>query len=168
MKILNSNIQDIDRIFELYDLATGYQKLVGKKHWLGFERTLVEKEIREQRQWKIVVDEQIACVFMTAFNDPYIWGEKDADACIYLHRIATDPAFRGQHFVKQIVSWAKEYAATHGLDYIRLDTGSGNDRLNNYYISCGFTYLGITEPGTTPDLPAHYQNGSFSLFEMKL
>ena len=168
MKIVNSTIHDIDRIFELYDLATAYQKQVAKKHWQGFERTLVEREISEQRQWKILVNDQIACVFMTAFNDPFIWKERDTDPSIYIHRIATDPSFRGQHFVKHIVAWARTYAQANQLQFIRLDTGSGNEKINNYYTSCGFTYLGIAEPGIAPDLPAHYQNGSFSLFEIKL
>jgi|SRR5579859_5356620 len=166
-QVIESKPEDIDVIFNLYDAATDYQKLVAKKHWKGFERSLVEQEIRERRQWKIVVDGQTACVFVLTFNDPVIWKEKDNDPAVYIHRIATNTAFRGHGFVKQIVAWVKAYAEKRDIRFIRMDTGSGNDKLNSYYVSCGFTYLGITEIGEAPGLPLHYKGGSFSLFEME-
>jgi ribosomal protein S18 acetylase RimI-like enzyme len=168
MKIFNSTAADTDAIFRLYEEGTAYQKLVAKKHWKGFERSLVEKEIDEKRQWKIIINEQIACVFSISFNDPFIWQEKDKDPAIYIHRIATNPLFRGNSFVKIIIAWAKGYAKENGKKFIRMDTGSGNEKLNNYYISCGFTYLGAVQLGDTADLPEHYRNGSSSLFEIKI
>jgi ribosomal protein S18 acetylase RimI-like enzyme len=168
MKILNSEPADIDTIFELYDLATAYQQKYTNRSWLGFERSLILEEILAQRQWKIVVDNKIACVFVTGFNDPHIWKEKDADPAVYLHRIATNPAFRGQGFVKHIVEWTRSYAKENGKKFIRMDTGSGNDKLNNYYISCGFNYLGTTGIDPEADLPLHYKKGDYSLFEMEL
>lgn len=168
MIIINSTISDIDTIFALYEAGTNYQKTVAKKHWRGFERSLVETEIKENRQWKIVIDEQIACVFAIAYSDPYIWLEKNKDPSIYIHRIVTNPLFRGYGFTKHIVEWAKEHAKKNGKRFIRMDTGSGNEKLNNYYISCGFTYLGVTEYPSTDNLPKHYIGGSSSLFEMVL
>lgn len=166
MEILQSNLSDIDNIFKLYDEATAYQKKVAIKYWKGFERSLVIQEIEEERQFKIVIDQEIACVFVLTFSDPLIWKEKNADPAIYIHRIATNPKFRGQHFVKQIVSWAKQYALEHGKTHIRLDTGSGNEKLNAYYVSCGFSYLGIATVEYAGDLPEHYKEGTFSLFEL--
>lgn len=168
MKIINSTLEDTDTLFDIYDQATVLQKLVGKKHWMGFDREMVKTEIQEKRQWKIVIDGNIACVFVTTFSDPEIWGEKDKDPAVYIHRIATHPAYRGNSFVKKIVVWATDFAQLHQKSFIRIDTGSGNDKLNNYYIGCGFNYLGIKELTDTADLPAHYQQGSFSLFEIRL
>lgn len=168
MEIVNSIPADIDFIFRLYEEGTALQKKLSKKHWKGFERQLVEKEIEEKRQWKIIVNGQIACVFAITFSDPFIWEEKDKDAAIYIHRIATNPLFRGNGYVIHIIDWARRYAAQNGKLFIRMDTGSGNDKLNNYYIQCGFTYLGITQLGKTENLPAHYRGGSSSLFEIRL
>ena len=168
MKIINSAPQDVDTILQRYEDATAYQKTVAIKHWRGFERAIVETAIRENRQYNIVEDDQIVCVFTLTFNDPYIWKEKDQDPAIYIHRIATHPLFRGRGYTPAIVGWAKDYAKANGQTFIRMDTGSGNERLNNYYISCGFTYLGITAIDDAGDLPAHYKNGSFSLFEIRL
>jgi hypothetical protein len=63
MTIQNSELTDIDTIFHLYDEATKHQKKVAEKHWQGFDRSLIEQEIEEKRQWKIIVDGHIACVF---------------------------------------------------------------------------------------------------------
>jgi len=168
MKILLSKPADLDQIFQLYDAATAYQKEVGIRAWKGFERKLVENEISEKRQYKIVIDHEIACVFLITDNDPLIWQEKDQDPSVYIHRIATNPKFRGKHFVKEIVKWAKQYASDHQRNFIRLDTGSGNQKLNHYYQSCGFNYLGIVKLKDTGNLPAHYKEGAFSLFEMNI
>ena len=168
MDILKSTIKDIDTLFILYDAATVYQRKVGIKNWQGFERRLVESEIAEGRQYKIVEDGKIACVFVITYQDPLIWGAADADPAIYIHRIATHPDFRGRSYVKHIVGWARKHAADHGKTFIRMDTGSGNEKLNSYYVGCGFAYKGVTGIQETDGLPEHYKNGTFSLFEIDL
>jgi Acetyltransferase (GNAT) family. len=168
MNILHSSFDDIDSIFKIYDDATEYQKKQTINIWKGFERSLVQKEIEEKRQYKIMVDGEIACVFVINYDDPLIWKERNADPSIYIHRIATNPLFRGGSFVKQIVEWAKDHAKETGKEFIRMDTFSGNDKLNNYYFTCGFADKGITQIGLEDDLPAHYRGGSINLFEIKL
>lgn len=168
MIIENSLPQDLDAIFALYEAATAHQKKVFTKHWRGFERPMVEAEIAGLCQWKIIVDDQIACVFATAFQDPDIWNEKDADPSVYIHRIATNPAFRGRNFVAHIAGWARTYAGQHGKKFIRMDTWSGNEMLNAYYIKSGFSYLGNIEIENIQNLPSHYQDRSASLFEIKV
>lgn len=159
-------IGDIDDVFRLYDLATSYQGTKTDKTWNGFERELIECEINEGRLWKIIEDEEIACIFSIAFSDELIWAERDVDPSIYLHRIATNPMFRGKRYVKRIVRWAKEYALANGIKYIRLDTFGDNYALIDYYVKCGFKFLGLTSPKNTSELPKHYDGISLSLFEI--
>ncbi|WP_306354163.1 GNAT family N-acetyltransferase [Flavobacterium sp. '19STA2R22 D10 B1'] len=168
MQIINSELSDIDMLFKIYDGATLYQQQVFHRSWKGFDRERVLQEIREGKQWKIVVDGQIACVFCIEYNDPFIWGEKDKDPAIYIHRIATNPEFRGRGMVKEIVQWSKGHAIEKEKRFIRMDTGSGNSRLNTYYIGCGFMYLGVTDIKNRELLPEHYKTGMFSLFEINL
>nr|WP_121271381.1 GNAT family N-acetyltransferase [Pedobacter schmidteae] len=168
MKIIQSTLKDIDAIFELYDAGTAYQKKLGIQNWQGFERSMVQNTIEEGVQWQIVIDDELACVFTLALNDPLIWEEKDEDPAVYIHRIATNPKFRGRHFVKDIVAWVSAYASENQKSYVRMDTLSGNDKLNAYYVSCGFSYLGVVKLKNTAGLPLHYQDGSFSLFELKV
>lgn len=168
MMILNSATEDIDTIFTLYDGAIKFQQQVFGKHWLVFERSQIEAEIRELRHWKIVVDDQIACIFTITYSDPLIWKEKDNDSSIYIHRIVTNPLFRGNAYVREIVAWAKLYVKDIGKRFIRMDTWGDNQKLIEYYLSCGFEYLGISIPEKTDKLPKHYEGVSLGLFEIRI
>ncbi len=169
MTIENCTIHDIDEIFRLYKIATNYQQ--SKQTvvvWPVFKREVVEKEIAEQHQWKLTVDNQIACVWATTFSDEQIWEERNVDAAIYIHRIATNPTFRGRNFVSIIVEWAREYAKDNGKDLVRLDTLGNNTRLIEYYTNAGFTFLGIFDLKNTDSLPDHYHGAPACLFEIRL
>ncbi len=168
MEIKNSTPQDIDEIFRLYKIATDFQKTRFTVHWPEFDRNLIETEISESRQWKIIIDNQIACVWATTFSDPQIWEERNNDPSIYIHRIATNPEFRGQYLVGQIVKWAKDYAIENGKNHIRMDTVGDNPGLISYYEKCGFDFLGLLKLKNTNGLPAHYENAVVSLFQLTL
>ena len=168
MKFLNSDREDFEEIFRLYDAAIAFQKTVFDKSWLPFDREMISKEIKEKRHWKIVSDEKIACIFSIAFNDELIWKEKNIDAAVYIHRIVTNPEFRGQKFVPVITDWSIDYAKEIGKKFVRMDTWGDNQKLIDYYIACGFKFLGVVEPTKTADLPKHYEGISLSLFEIKI
>ena len=169
LSIQNSTIQDLDKIFVLYRLATAYQKakFLGNI-WPVFDRNMVANEIKLQQQWKLIINDEIACIWATNFNDPQIWEEKDADPAVYIHRIATNPQFRGQHFVKAIVEWAKSYALVHQKRFIRLDTCGRNERLIRHYEDCGFSFLDIKVLKNPEGLPAHYVGAEVCFFEIDL
>lgn len=169
MKIENSIATDIDEIFRLYAIASAYQKTKNVVVWPDFDRQLVETELVENRQWKLLIHGQIACVWAITFNDPEIWEERDQDAAIYIHRIATNPDFRGHNFVGILVEWAKEYAQSIEKGFVRLDTLGNNIKLIEHYTNAGFDFLGIFDLQSTAGLPAHYQTTKgCCLFEIKL
>ncbi|WP_406825059.1 GNAT family N-acetyltransferase [Pedobacter sp. KACC 23697] len=167
LQVQNSLSADIDTIFGFYNMAIAHQKKVFNKHWQGFSREMVQTEIDENRQYKILADGTVACVFAVTFNDQLIWGERDHDA-IYIHRIVTHPAFRGYSFVKEIIKWAKVFAAENGIKFIRMDTWADNEKLLAYYTGCGFDYVGVVSMEKTDGLPKHYEGISLSLFEIAL
>lgn len=169
MEIKNSTKKDVDEIFRLYGIASEYQKSKQKVVvWPRFKRQLVETEIAGNRQWKLIIDNQIACVWATTFSDEQIWEEKNTDAAIYIHRIATNPDFRGNNFVAIIVEWAKTYAITSNKDFVRLDTLGNNEKLITHYTNAGFRFLGMFNLADTKGLPDHYNNVSACLFEINL
>jgi GNAT superfamily N-acetyltransferase len=166
MNIKNSIISDIDEIIRLYKVATDFQKTKSTVHWPAFDRNLVETEIAENRQWKMILDGEIAGVWATTFNDPQIWEERNNDPSVYIHRIATNPNFRGRNLTGEIVKWAKNYASGNNKKYIRMDTVGDNPGLIGYYQKCGFDFLGFLKLKDTKGLPAHYDNATVSLFQM--
>ena len=167
IQVINSQISDIETIFQFYDMAIAHQKKVFNKHWQGFSRSLVETEIAENRQYKILVNGEVACIFAVTFEDKLIWGDQDVDS-IYIHRIVTHSGFRGYSFVKEIIKWAKAFAPLNGIKYIRMDTWADNEKLLAYYTGCGFDYVGVVTMQETEGLPKHYEGISLSLFEIKV
>lgn len=163
-----SGPDDLEAIMRLYANASSLQRSKGMVTWPEFPTSLVEEELEAGLQWKGLVDEEIACVWAVAFQDPLIWGERDADPSIYLHRIATDPAHRGQGLVGRIVVWAERLCRERGLRFIRLDTVGHNEGLINHYTRHGFTFLGAEALSDVAELPRHYAEDVVLRFEIDL
>lgn len=169
MQILNCIMSDLDAVIHLHDAARQLQAEKNMVVWPVFEQTLLEKDIAEKRAWKLILNGQMVCTWSITLNDKEIWGEMDKDNSIFLHRIATHPDMRGNHFINDIVRWAKEYVVSLGREYVRLDTLGYNPGLIQHYTSAGFTYLGITKVTDVKNLPAHYHRELNCLrFEVKI
>ncbi len=168
MKIENSQLADVPKIFDLYRLATNFMKSKNQVHWPEFSASLILNEIDEHRQWKLLIDEQIACIWATAVNDELIWGNKNNEPSLYIHRIATNPDFRGQNLVKKLISWANAYGKKNNLKYIRMDTVGLNKPLIALYEKLGFQFLGTKKLKNTVGLPDHYKEGEVCYFQKEI
>jgi RimJ/RimL family protein N-acetyltransferase len=168
MIILNCKIEDINKIFKLYKIATNFQKTKSAVPWPNFDRELIRKEIHENRQWKIIIDGEIACIWAITESDIQIWQERNKEPAIYIHRISTNPNFRGRNLVSEIAKWSKNYAIQKNKKFVRMDTVGENVGLINYYKKCGFDFLGLSILKDTSELPTHYNNATVSLFQMSV
>jgi predicted GNAT family N-acyltransferase len=169
MTIKNVSIVDIDDVFRLYKIASEYQREKKKVIvWPNFDRNMVETEITEKRQFKMLIENEVVCIWAITFNDEQIWEEKNKDSAIYIHRIATSPNFRGKKMVAKIVDWAKQFADEKEIQFIRLDTLGNNTRLIEHYKEAGFDFLGMHTLKDTSNLPEHYQENPVCLFEIDL
>ena len=167
MQITNCLIEDIPVMQQLYDLAREFQKEKSNWHWLSFDTETLKQEIAAKRQWKIIEEGKIVCIFLIIYDDPHIWGERNNDPSVYIHRIVTHPDFRGKQLTKKIIDWAKAHGKSLGKKFIRIDTWGENKKLTDYYIQCGFTFLEIITPESTVNLPSHYTCISLSLVRNK-
>ncbi len=169
MTITNSTLDDIPEIFRLYKLATDFQKVQFPDNlWPEFDRDFITTEVIENRQFKIVIDDKIACVWAITFNDAQIWEENENNDSIYIHRIATNPEFRGNNFVQAITDWSRDYAREQNRHFVRMDTCGNNERLINHYKKCGFNFLGMKRLKDTSELQEHYKNAEVCYFEIDL
>jgi GNAT superfamily N-acetyltransferase len=166
MIFTNSCPADLNRIFELFDQAILYQKTKFEKYWQGFDRQMIAQEMAERRHWKILVDGEMAAFFSVTYQDPIIWGKRSEEPALYLHRIVTNPDFRGRGFMQHIIQWARQHGQDLGKQYIRMDTWGDNRELINYYLACGFKSLGLMELQETAGLPKHYAGIYLHLFQM--
>lgn len=169
MTITESTIEDIPEIFRLYKLATEFQKIkFPANQWPVFDNELITNEVVQKKQFKVLIDNKIACVWAITFSDEQIWEESENESAIYIHRIATNPEFRGNNFVKILVTWSKKYALDLNKEVIRMDTCGKNEGLINHYENCGFNFLGMKTLTNTSRLPSHYHNAEVCFFEIKL
>ena len=169
MIITNSNLHDVPEIFRLYKLATEFQKIkFPENQWPEFDKELITTEVVENRQFKLLIEDKIACIWAITYSDAQIWEERENASSIYIHRIATNPECRGNNFVQTIVDWAKDYARKQHKSFIRMDTCGKNDRLINHYKNCGFDYLGMKKLKNASELPSHYHNADVCFFEIEL
>lgn len=168
MKITNCLPEDLDLLNCFYDWGRELQQQRSDRHWKKFDPETVLKEIDEKRQWKVTDHDEVVAVFLTAYEDPYIWGDRGKDPAVYLHRIVTHPEHRGKGLMKIITAWAMAHAREKEILFLRMDTWGDNPALLDYYVNCGFRLLGIVTPENTSTLPAHYDCISLGLLEMKL
>jgi ribosomal protein S18 acetylase RimI-like enzyme len=164
-----TTIDDLPVIRELFAAAIAYQKVKFGKHWNGLNEAQLIAEIGNGHHWKVIEASSIAAFFSIAFTDALIWGEWDADPAIYLHRIVTNPGFRGRGYVRAITDWAAAYGRKAGAAFIRLDTDVDNSRLNMYYRECGYNFCGVKKfmdkDRANSAIPLHYFGSGLSLFE---
>lgn len=166
--ITNSEVDDLDTIFDLFASAIAYQQKNNFELWPQFSRQMIGQEIGEGRHWKILHGETIACVFSVLYNDPVIWGvERDKEPSVYLHRIAINPQYKGRGMMKLIREWALQHARDSNRLYVRMDTWGNNIRLRDYYTACGFAYIGQQYLTETKGQPGHYGGSVLSLFQLK-
>ena len=168
LQILNSAPADLDIIFELFASAIAYQEKKGYNRWPLFSRKLIETEMAEERHWKILDATMTVGVFSVLYNDPVIWGERNKDAAVYLHRIAVHPSFKGRGLMRVINSWAGEHAKQKQIGFVRMDTWGDNENLRKYYISCGFNYIGQQFVNDVHEGEGHYGGPVLSLFQNEI
>ena len=168
MEIYNCDLDDLEVILKLYQEATAFQKTKNCVAWPDFDVKDITAAIEQQRQYKIVIDQQIACIWTYTFDDKSIWGERDKNDAIYIHKIATNSNFKGQNLVQKIVDFSKNYAIQNNKTFLRMDTVGENTGLISHYKKFGFDFLGLVKLENFDDLPAHYFNAEVSLFEMKI
>jgi len=168
MEIRNSELSDVNTIFEFYRMATAYMKSQKQVSWPDFPRELIEAEISAKRQWKLIKENQIAGIWATTLEDELIWEKENNDPAVYIHRIATHPDFRGQNLVKHIIDWADKYGVINQLKFIRMDTVGFNEGLIKHYKKMGFDFLGMRKLKNTTGLPDHYNDGEVCFFQREL
>jgi len=169
MHFTPTTIDDLPVIRELFAAAIAYQKVKFGKHWHGLNEAQLLSEIDNHLHWKIVETDAIGAFFSIAFTDELIWEERDSEPAVYLHRIVTNPLYRGKGYVGAITNWAENFGRAAGKRFVRLDTDVDNSRLNVYYREHGYVFCGVKKftdkDRANINIPLHYFGSGLSLFE---
>jgi ribosomal protein S18 acetylase RimI-like enzyme len=167
-EIKNTSESDIDFIYWLFEQAILYQKKNNYPIWEGYDKTILQKDIENRRQYKIMKDSKIACIFSVLYSDELIWADMEKGNAIYLHRIAVNPDFKGNKLFEKILDWAIQHAKEKKRDFLRMDTWANNPNIIAYYQTYGFNFLGEITTPDSPDLPIQNRNLTLALLEKRV
>lgn len=167
-RIQNTTTEDLEFVYYLFDEAILYQKRKGFPVWNGYDKEVLKSDVAHQLQYKILHGDDILCVFSICFSDSVIWRAREQGDAIYLHRIVVNPLFKGQKQFERIFEWAKEYAKTNLLNYVRMDTWGDNQNIIDYYTSFGFSFIENYLTPDTEELASQHRNLYLALLEYKV
>lgn len=165
--ILNTTLDDLPIIHHLFEQSISYQEKHGYPAWKHYDRNAIARDIENGHQFKVVINDIIAAVFSVAYRDKIIWRDRDKGDSIYLHRIVSNPEFKGQRLFGIILDWTIDHVKSAGIRSIRMDTWADNPTIISYYKTFGFDFV---ENFTTPDtveLPTHNRNLALTLLEYR-
>jgi ribosomal protein S18 acetylase RimI-like enzyme len=168
IEVQNTQVGDLEKVFELFEYSIQYQEQKGYPVWRNYDKNALAKDLSDKNQYKIIIDGQVAIVFSVCYTDKIIWREKETGDAMYLHRIVVNPEFKGQKLFGKILEWCIAHAKQKRLRTVRMDTWAANPTIINYYTGFGFSLI---ENYTTPDtseLPVHNRNLALTLLEYKI
>lgn len=168
MKIVLTEINDLDFCCELFDEAIAYQKRMGYPQYVSADREGQKNCILQQNHFKVVVNDQIAAVFNLQFSDSLIWRELDKGNSVYLHGVLINPAFKGNRIFGHIMDYSIAYALCYQRHEIRLDTWYDNPPLTSYYQTFGFSLLESYQIPDSSQIPLNCRGNKVALMEYRL
>lgn len=166
--IVNTTIAEWDLIIGLFEKVMRLQGEKGYKVWTEIDQTALRRDIETGLQYKITSGDAVLCLFSIQLRDPFIWRERDRADAIYLHRIVTNPDYKGQGLFKKVLDWATGFAREHNLSYVRMDTWADNQQLIDYYRTFGFTFVENYKTTDVPELPQQNRNLDVALLEVQI
>lgn len=131
-----------------------------------YDKEILQKDIDNQLQYKIVAADEIACIFSLCYAEPILWREKERGDAIYINRIVVNP--KGQKQFEKILNWVIAHAKKNNFKYIRMDTWADNPNIVAYYKSFGFKLLENYTTPNTAELPIQKRNMALALLEFSL
>jgi len=167
-RVVNTTFSDLDFIYWLFEEAIKYQRKNNYPVWRGYDKDVLRNDVECKYQYKILVGNDIACIFSLFYADPILWRDREKGDSIYLHRVVVNPRYKGQKQLGNILNWLTIHAKQLNMKYIKIDTWADNPNIIEYYKSFGFEFV---ENFTTPDileLPSHHRNLQLALLELPL
>jgi ribosomal protein S18 acetylase RimI-like enzyme len=76
--------------------------------------------------------------------DEHIFGKEELSNSLYLHRLAVLPQYMNQNLGTEVLTWIYTHFNSR-KEYLKLDCVAQNTKLNHFYRSNGFTYIGETD-----------------------
>jgi GNAT superfamily N-acetyltransferase len=117
--------------------------------------TVFEQDIARQQLWLALIDGAIAGVAALTEDQEPEYAQVGFDLnerAIVTHRLAVDPAFRGQGVAVALLNQAEQLAHERGIHFLRVDTNSENQSTQRLFPKLGYRYAGTISLSFRPGL----------------
>lgn len=147
--IIRAELSRVGDVLKLLREAAEWMETNGIKQWSPGQFN--EKDIAgyfTDRHVYIAMDgDVVAGMFTLQFSDPQYWGRKNDNSYAYLHRLVVASSYRGGGLGQYMLNQALDIAKELGCKGLRFDTVAHNIKLNRFYQSLGFHYMGTNDMG---------------------
>lgn len=146
MDIRLAELDEIDKIKNIYDLATTFMNSNGNGHqWVnGYpQKSLIQKDIENKNLYVCLIDGKIVAVFCFFVGVDNTYGVIDGSWLNdkpygVIHRIAV--VERGKGIASQCIQWCLKQFGN-----IRIDTHEDNIPMQKTILKNGFKYCGVVK-----------------------
>lgn len=157
MQIRQAELEDIGGVMDLVRLVVPLMQAVGNLQWNeNYPNTAVfEHDVNLKQLWLAEVEAKIAGIAaITTDQEPeYANAGFDIDElAIVVHRLAVDPAFRGQGIAAALMTQAEIVARERGIPVLRVDTNTRNQATQKLFPKMGYRLAGETGFSFAPGL----------------
>jgi GNAT superfamily N-acetyltransferase len=151
-----AELDDVPVIIEWRRQAAAWLATKGTDQWsdagLSAEAfaSRVRSSIAAGETWMAEVDEvPAATIAVDEWANPGLWTPAEQQESVIVHRMITDPKFRGHGLGGFLLDHADRVARARGKRFVRLDAWTTNTQLHAYYERLGFRLVRIVPDFTT-------------------
>lgn len=136
---------DLADVMSLLNQRIEWLRDIGSDQWntgRTFENRMINA-IHRRETWVLrEEDEAIATLSLSPVGDPDFWTPEELkEHALYLGKMATSLDRRGEKLGQLMLSWAQDWAAKEGANFVRWDVWRTNRNLQKYYLSIGARYV---------------------------
>ncbi|WP_028612336.1 GNAT family N-acetyltransferase [Paenibacillus harenae] len=150
VKIFQANEEDTPAVLQLLVRTAEWLQSKGSTQWNGLLRGedshRTPEAVKRGEVYIFIQGSVLAGMVMLMQEasawDRELWGDEGHESSVYLHRLNINREASGKKLGEAIVRWAASGIHFAGKDRIRLDCIANNAKLNDFYRSCGYEYIG--------------------------
>ena len=106
--------------------------------WLQSKRQEIQESIELGTYHAVDIDNEIAAIVEIKSVPEALWGNDNTPA-LYIHKLSIRRKYADKKLGREIINLIEAKAIQQGIKSLRLDCVAHNDKLRQYYESCGFT-----------------------------
>lgn len=157
MTIRLATTSDLPALLTLLKRIIPLMREAGNLQWDDHypNETVFRQDIANDQLWVADNDGRLAGVAALTENQEPEYAQVGFDLtqrAIVTHRLAVDPAFRGQGVAAALLNQAEKLALERGITFLRIDTNSENQATQQLFPKLGYVFAGDITLGFRPGL----------------